>query len=143
MERKILIFLLSICICLGFASCKCLDIPVNAKRIGSGYIQYSHGIYFVELNSVRYHLEKIYTNNSSNHIDMIDPVEGMNVTGFTIYKNNKVEFITGNIAEEYLEKYFSSNVTFVVFLTLILLYLNIIFYIKEGKHKICHIKTDK
>ena len=110
MKTKIFIFTLLACI--AFTSCTLFDEPANAHRIGSGHVQYDQGLYFVEIDSIKYATIKIYPNNADPVANnMIEPINSLEVTAFTLYKNNDVKFITGNIPEEDIEKLFTRNNT--------------------------------
>lgn len=121
MRMKKLLFLCCLVLCASLTSCKWLEIPANAEYIGTGYIQNDRGIYYVEINSIRYSPERIYTNSSNRHgKNMMDPVEGMKVTCFHLHGNPEVTFIVGEHSEEYLEEYFTTNETSTVIFAVIL-----------------------
>ena len=139
MKRKFFIFVLSIWIVFGFTSCSWFDVPADARRIGCGYIQYDRGIYFVEIDSVKYNPSRVYANSSSRDgKNMMDPVDGMMVTCFTLQGNDKVEFIAGDLSEEYLEKYFWKNYTMAAIFGLLLLVCVILACIPDGKRKVVY-----
>ena len=121
MKRKTFMLLMLVCLSFCLTSCSWFENPANAERIGSGYIQYDKELYYVEIDSVRYSPDRIYTNSSSRDgKNMMDPVNGMEVTCFRIHGKSHVEFIAGNQTEEYLEDYFTTNSTAIVILCVIL-----------------------
>ena len=110
--RKIIVFMVWLCACVSFTGCSCFDRPANADRIGSGYVQSDKGLLFVEINDVRYSLSRVYANSSSRDgKNKMPAVDGMVVTAFILGYEPKVEFIAGDLTEEYLEEYFSTNAT--------------------------------
>ena len=137
MKRKTFMLLMLVCLSFCLTSCRWFENPANAERIGSGYIQYDKGLYYVEIDSVRYSPDRIYTNSSSRDgKNMMDPVNGMEVTCFRIHGKSHVEFIAGNQTEEYLEDYFTTNSTAIVVLCVILVLCVIygVFYQDLKKH---------
>lgn len=137
MKRKTFMLLMLVCLSFCLTGCRWFENPANAERIGSGYIQYDKGLYYVEIDSVRYSPDRIYTNSSSRDgKNMMDPVNGMEVTCFRIHGKSHVEFIAGNQTEEYLEDYFTTNSTAIVVLCVILVLCVIygVFYQDLKKH---------
>lgn len=119
---KNFLFLYCLGLCISLTSCSWFDNPANAEYIGSGYIRNDRGIYYVEINSIRYSPHRIYTNSSSRDgKNTMAPVEGMKVTCFRLHGNPKIEFIAGEHSEEYLDDYFTTNATFVVVLLVIMI----------------------
>lgn len=115
MRQKVITFVLMISLCISFIGCQCFEDPANAERIGSGYIRQERGNCYVEIDSVRYYPERVYTNSSGRDgKNMMAPVEGMKVTCFRLYGNPKVNFIAGEHSQEYLEDYFTTNSTFAI-----------------------------
>ena len=113
---KNLIFVVLVCFSMLFTSCRWFDSPANAKRIGAGYVKYDKGIYVVEIDSIRYVPDYVYTNESTRDgKTTMQPVDGMLLTCFTMKNSNKVCFIAGDRSEEYLEEYFTTNSTMLVF----------------------------
>lgn len=107
MKKKLIIFMTLIWVCLSFSSCK--DKPANVQRIGSGYIQQDHGNYFVEIDSIRYFPDEIYTNLAPHDKRAVmKPVDGMLVTCFRIHNESHVRFMAGEKSKEYLEDYFTT-----------------------------------
>jgi len=122
MRMKKFLFLCCLGLCISLTSCSWFDNPANAEYIGSGYIRLDKGLYYVEINSIRYSTERIYTNSSSRDgKNMMSPVEGMKVTCFRLHGNPKIEFIAGEHSKEYLENYFTTNSTFIVIIAVIML----------------------
>ncbi len=131
--KKLIIVLLSICMCLSLTSCSLFESPAEAKRIGYGIVQQDNGIYFVEIDGIRYVSERIYTNsNGSRGRNSMSPAEKVPVTAFTLRGENKVYFIVGDLDEQYLEKYFTDNNTAYVFVMCFLL-LSILISAFSGK----------
>ncbi len=99
----------------SLASCKGLERRPDVGLIGCGYIKYDQGIYYVEIDSVKYSPNRIYTNVSTRDgKTMMTPVDGMQITCFRLNDNPKVEFIVGEQSQEYLEHYFAKNYTFLI-----------------------------
>ena len=102
------------CICFSFLSCNnwFIDYP-EVKRIGCSHIKYDRGIYIVELDSVKYAPSSIYANHTAWRAGRVTmpPVDGIQVTAFTLDGCNKVEFIAGDLDEKYLEYYFRDDYT--------------------------------
>lgn len=112
MKRNYFVFILLALMCLCITSCAELKKPADAEVIGSGHIQHSNGVYFVEIDSTIYPLEYMYTNSyHSTGKDTMKAVEGMVVTCFRLHGNSKVEFIIGTLSQEYLEEYFTEDTT--------------------------------
>ncbi len=110
--KKFFLFFMIFALCSAlFTSCSKLDNPANAKRIGSGYIEKENNICFVEVDGIRYSPISVYTNNPGPK-ESKAPIVGEQVTIFTLYEGQTVEFIAGDLSEEYLEEYFTSNTTF-------------------------------
>lgn len=110
MKRKFFIVMVFVSLLLGLAGCGCFENPADAERIGSGYIKYDRGRYFVEIDSVKYSPKMVYANSSSRDgKNTMEPVDGMLVTVFRVHGNSYVNFIAGDISREYLEDYFSTN----------------------------------
>ena len=101
MKSKIFIFVLFTC--MSFTSCTLFENPAHAHRIGVGYIQNYEGLYFVEIDSVKYGIvEKLYTDISDYSAKkMTKPVEGLEITAFTLGESSKVNFVVGDVSEEY------------------------------------------
>jgi len=98
--------------CMSLTGCKSFEDPANAEYIGSGYLQYDKGIYYVEIDSVKYSPREIYTNKEAlRGYNMMDPIEGLKVTCFRLHGKPQVEFIAGEQSKEYLEDYFTKNST--------------------------------
>ena len=132
MKTKIFIFTLLAYI--AFTSCTLFNEPTNAHRIGSEHIQYDHGLYFVEIDSIKYATIKIYPNNADPVANnMIEPTNSLEVTAFTLYKNNDVKFIAGNIPEEDIEKLFTRNNTPIAIIFFIFIYIFTISIFKQKK----------
>ena len=130
------LFLLMLIACMT-GGCSWFDIPANAKLIGSGYIQKEKGLYFVEIDSLRYATDYIYTGTSNRAgKGWIEPVEGMLITCFTLYDDDRVQFIVGERSEEYLEEYFDSNATIWVILGCLLLCAFLCNLIPDKKRKV-------
>lgn len=141
MRMKKFLFLCCLILCVSLTSCKWFDSPANAEYIGTGYICHDKGNYYVEIDSIRYSPERIYTNSSSRDgKNMMSPVEGMKVTCFRLHGNPDVEFIAGEHSEEYLEDYFTTNVTFAVVIgaIIILCIIGILFAKNTQKIRIIH-----
>ena len=117
MKAKVFIFMMLIGFCMRFTSCSMFDCQPNIKIIGSGFVQNDKGTYFVEIDSMRYALADIYTNSSNqDKKNTIKPVEGMLITAFqrscfTLSEDTPIEFIVGTSKEEYLQEYFTTNLT--------------------------------
>ena len=109
MKRIFLIFIVLVCKSFIMVSCSCFDNPANAERIGDGYIQYNEGIYFVEVDNVKYTSTSVYTDTIGDIKTSIKPIEGMIVTCFRLHGDPEVNFIVGIHSEEYLEEYFTTN----------------------------------
>jgi len=98
--------------CMSLTGCKSSEYPANAEYIGSGYIQYDKGIYYVEIDSVKYSPREIYTNKKAlRGYNMMAPVEGLKVTCFRRHGKPQVEFIAGEQSKEYLEDNFKTHPT--------------------------------
>ncbi len=139
MRMKTKIFILLALASFLLTSCHCFDNPANAERIGSGHIQYEKGIYFVEINSIRYVPDKIYANTSSRDgKNRTEAVEGMLVTCFRLHGNPQVEFIIGDRSKEYLEDYFTTNSTLIIIFGIIILLFAITIFWPTPKRKIAH-----
>ena len=110
--RQTFLILLTLLLSLTvFTSCSCFDNPANAKRLGSGYVQQENNALFVEVDGVKYSPLYVYTNGPSKK-ETTPPTEGMIVTLFTTHDTQTVMFIAGDLSEEYLEEYFTTNSTF-------------------------------
>ena len=107
--------------CLYLTSCSWLIDPASARRIGIGHVQYSQGGYFVNVGSDTYNISSVYTGKTGRDgRQIMKPVEGLVVTCFTLHDEDKVHFIVGNVAEETLEEYFTSNPVFAFSLVVII-----------------------
>ena len=111
MKKLFLIFMTLILTLTSLTSCSWLDTPANAKRIGSGLIKQENNTLFVEVDGVKYSPSYIYTNGPSSK-ETTSPSVGMEVTLFTTHDTQTVMFIAGDLSEEYLEEYFTTNSTF-------------------------------
>jgi hypothetical protein len=116
--KKILFFIVLIFATLINTSCSKFDHPAKAKRIGCGQVQQQNNIHFVEIDGIRYSLSELYSNRCKLK-EKTKPIEGSIVTCFTLYNAEKFEFIAGDVSEEYLEEYFSTNDSFVIIITVI------------------------
>lgn len=140
--KKILLLTMLTCICFSFSSCNWFIDRPEAKRIGCSHIQYDRGIYFVEIDSVKYTPMSIYTNQSSMRVGRLSmkPVDGMLVTAFTLDGNNKVEFIAGDLDEKYLEDYFENNhshfFNFLITTMFVMIILAAVVYYQEKKENL-------
>ncbi len=115
--------------------CSWFESPANVKLIGTGYIQYEEGIYFVKIDSMKYVPSSIYTNRSNNRgaKGTMAPVDGMLVTLFTMKEETDVKFVAGNHSKEYLEEYFTSNYTFCILVFSVLFFLIVLTLRENGK----------
>ena len=108
MKQTFLILLTLLLSLTVFTSCSCSDNPVNVKHLGSGYVQQENNALFVEVDGVKYYPLYVYTNFLSK-TERTPPTEGMLVTLFTTHDTQRVKFIAGDLSEEYLEEYFTTN----------------------------------
>ena len=130
--KKILFFIALIFATLINTSCSKFDHPANATRIGSGEIQQQNNVHFVEIDGIRYSLTELY-NNRCKLKEKTKPTEGSIVTCFTLNDTKKFEFIAGDLSEEYLEEYFSSNDSFVIIITIIaIMSVALILFVGDG-----------
>lgn len=121
MKSKIFVFIVLVFSSIMMVSCRWLEEPANIEIIGSGYIQCNNGIYSVEIDSIRYSLERVYADVIATHSAVLKPVEGMLVTCFRKHGSPRVEFFAGNPTEEYLEDFFTDNPTIFVVCCLVLM----------------------
>lgn len=135
MKKNFLFFAAIICICLCFVSCKWFEEPAEVERIGVGRIQSEHGIFFVEMDSVRYSLNRVYANSLTHGgRDIIKPADGLLVTYFTVNKNSQIQFIAGDLSEEYLEEYFTENFTALAIIMFFLV-CSLVYYLYDASRK--------
>lgn len=96
--------------CIGYHF---LDDPANVRIIGAGCIQQQNGVYFIEIDSVRYACgDNVYVVEDrigSDVTNVCKVVENQNVTVFQMRNSIKPEFIVGNHSKFYLDKLFSRN----------------------------------
>ena len=111
-----------------FAGCSWFARPANVEVIGVATVQNDHGMLFVQIDSAKYAPFFVYTNAPASYgRTQMPPVEGMPVTAFTIHGEPQVNFIAGNLSQEYLEEYFYENNTphifaLVLFMTAMLIF---------------------
>ena len=122
--KKFLIFITLVIAMFSFTSCSWFDAPANARRVGSGFVQADKGLLFVEVDGVKYHPERVFTNTVGRHgAQRMDPVVGMQITVFYTSSYDTPRFIAGDKSEEYLEEFFSHNYTFPVACGIVILVL--------------------
>ncbi len=118
--KRCIIFIILVLAIFSITSCSWFDAPANAKKIGCGYIQNDSGMLFVEIDGTKYSPDYIYTGNSTRDgLTRMEPVTGMQVTVFYVFEQTTPTFIAGDRTEEYLEKHFSENYTFLVIFGLV------------------------
>lgn len=118
--RRFFIFVLICCLGMSMTSCRYFDVPVDVEVLGYGTVgqDTERDLYYAEMDSARYVLDKIYSNGDDEH-DKMPPVEGMKVTCFRTEDSPEVEFIAGELSAEYLSGYFADN-TFGLFCSLVI-----------------------
>ena len=137
MKRFFLIFMTLFLASAILVGCESFDNPANAKRIGSGYIKKDGNICYVEVDGFRYSPTYVYTINPIKKEFSLPP-EGTEVTLFTMFDTPTIEFIVGNVSEEELNEYFTSNSTIAwIFLGVFIISIPILF-ITEPKAKNVH-----
>jgi hypothetical protein len=137
MKRFFLIFVTLFLASAILVGCESFDNPANAKRIGSGHIKKDGNICYVEVDGFRYSPTHVYTINPIKKEFSLPP-EGTEVTLFTMFDTATIEFIVGNVSEEELNEYFTTNSTIAwIFLGVFLISIPILF-ITEPKAKNVH-----
>ena len=139
MKKKFLALVMLISAGVALTSCSWFETPANAERLGTGYIQYDKGVYFVEIDSLCFVPDFVYANSSGRDgKNRMDAVDGMLVTCFRLHGNQQVDFIAGDHSEEYLETYFTTNYTLVVIFVVILGLLLLAVLLSALKRKVVH-----
>ena len=111
--KKIFIFISILVMGVAFSGCDWLVKKAEAEVLGAGKIQQGKGGFYIELDSLCYVPEFIYTNNNGRDgKQKMAPVEGMQVTCFRLYGEPNVYFIAGVLDEEYLNEYFKKDYWF-------------------------------
>lgn len=89
--------------------------PVNPKILGTDNIQSEKGLVFVEIDSVRYAVNKVFTTERDSRTGSeitIDAVDGMLVTAFLADNSEDVQFIVGKKNAVEIEAVFHRNRVF-------------------------------
>ena len=138
MKRFFLIFMTLFLASAILVGCESFDNTANAKRIGSGHIKKDGNICYVEIDGFRYSPTYVYTINPIKKEFSLPP-EGTEVTLFTMFDTPTIEFIVGNVSEEDLNEYFTSNSTF-AWLMLITFFvcIAVLIFLPENKAKNVH-----
>ena len=109
------------CLGMSMTSCRYFDVPVDVEVLGYGTVgqDTERDLYYAEMDSARYVLDKIYSNGDDEH-DKMPPEEGMKVTCFRTEDSPEVEFIAGELSAEYLSGYFADNIAFGLFCSFVI-----------------------
>jgi len=126
MKNKVFIFMVLVCASFLLSGCDSCwnsfkdrwDRPAEAKRIGYGCVQYDKGVYFVEIDSVRYAPTNFYA-KGSNALFLLEPEESLKVTCFCLHGDNEIICILGDCSEEFLNELFYADLTPVALIFLI------------------------
>lgn len=119
---KLKIFLYSIVTAFLIICCIEFKTPAEIEYIGTGYVQRNEEYMFVEINSIKYPLENIYSQNKNKKIEAH---EGMFITAFTRDKSLQVEFMQGNCDKKVISSCFATSKMSLVVLSITLILLMI------------------
>jgi len=115
MERVKKLFRIIVCglAVLCFIGCKwAYSKPVSPKIIGTTHIQSEKGLVFVEIDSVRYAANEVFTGKRDSRTGediTMDAVDGMLVTAFKANNSGKVRFVAGTKTAVEIEAMFHRN----------------------------------
>lgn len=100
-----------IALCLG--GCSWFDsAPVEPRIIGSGHMKYDRGIYYVEIDSVRYAPVRILTGEKEGRTGSlieVPPTDGMQITCFRLKDAPEIQAIIGLKNPGQIEALFHKN----------------------------------
>ncbi len=112
--KKIIFFMIIGVISLVMSGCHAFDsTPIEPIIIGTGNISFSKGKYGVEIDSVYYPINYVFTGEKDVRLgaSTMRPVKGMQVTVYRPKNFERIEFVAGERDEAFIENLFHQNNT--------------------------------